>query len=147
MKKIILSLFILGSAALSSVYANDGPDPDQDVLDLFKKEFSSAQNVSWTRQGDYHKATFVIGGRRAIAYFNADGELEGSMRDMFYDQLPLVVMNAVDKRFTDADIIDVREINNSEGTHYKIRLTQKGKKYSVKVDPSGSIGVVEKLVK
>ena len=147
MKKTILSFFVLLTAGLSSVALANGPDPDQDVLELFKKEFSSAQQVSWSRQGDYDKATFVLAGRRAIAYFNAEGELEGSVRDIFFDQLPLAVMTAVDKRFADADIIDVREINNAEGTHYKIRLTAKSKKYSVKVDPSGSIGDVEKLVK
>jgi hypothetical protein len=147
MKKMILSLSVLVAAGLSTVYASDGPDPDQEVLELFKKEFSNAESVSWSRQGDYDKATFVLAGRRAIAYFNADGELEGSIRDIFFDQLPLTVMTAVDKRFADAEIIDVREINNTEGTHYKIRLTAKNKRYSVKVDPSGSIGEVEKLVK
>ncbi|HEV7780777.1 MAG TPA: hypothetical protein VGO58_05905 [Chitinophagaceae bacterium] len=147
MKKIILSLSLLMTAGLSTIYANDDPTPDKEVLNLFKKEFSSAESVSWSRQGDYDKATFVLAGRRAIAYFNANGELEGSVRDIFFDQLPLTVMTAVDKRFADAEIIDVREINNAEGTHYRIRLTAKSKKYSVKVDPSGSIGDIEKLVK
>jgi len=147
MKKIILSLSLLVTAGLSAVYANNDPAPDEEVLATFKKEFSSAQSVSWSRQGDYDKATFVLAGRRAIAYFNADGELEGSIRDIFFDQLPLTVMTAVDKRFADAEIIDVREINNAEGTHYKIRLTAKSKKYSVKVNPSGSISDIEKLVK
>jgi hypothetical protein len=147
MKKMILSLALLVTTGLSVVYANEDPSPNDEVLALFKKEFSNAQNVSWTRQGDYDKATFVLAGRRAIAYFNAEGELEGSIRDIFFDQLPLVVMTAVDKRFADAEIIDVREINNVEGTHYKIRLNSKTKKYSVKVDPAGSIGDVEKLVK
>ena len=147
MKKIILSLSVLATAGLSAVYASNDPDPDQEVLELFKKEFSSAQHVSWSRQGDYDKATFVLAGRRAIAYFNPDGELEGSARDLFYDQLPLVVMSAVDKRFADAEVIEVREINNAEGTHYRIRLTAKNKKYNVKVNSSGSISEVEKLVK
>jgi hypothetical protein len=145
MKKMILSLSLLVTAGLSAVYANEDPGPDQEVLELFKKEFSSAQNVSWSRQGDYDKATFVLAGRRAIAYFNPEGELEGSVRDLFYDQLPLTVMTAVDKRFADAEIIDVREINNAEGTHYKIRLKAKTKKYSVKVNSSGSISEVDKL--
>lgn len=145
MKKMILSLSLLLTAGLSAVFANKDPEPGQEVLDLFKKEFSSAEQVKWSRQGEYDKATFVLGGRRTIAYFNADGELEGSIRDLFYDQLPLTVMTAVDKRFADADIIDVREINNTEGTHYKIRLTAKNKKYSVKVQPTGNILDVEKL--
>jgi hypothetical protein len=147
MKKTILSLFLLVTAGLTSVHASDDPNPEQEVLELFKKEFSSAQNVSWSRQGDYDKATFVLAGRRAIAYFNPEGELEGSIRDLFFDQLPLTVMTAVDKRFADAEIIDVREINNAEGTNYRIRLTAKNKRYSLKVNSYGSISEVEKLVK
>lgn len=146
MKKIFASLSLLLTAGLPAVFAND-PEPDQQVLELFKKEFVAAENVSWSRQENYDKATFVLAGRRAIAYFNAAGELEGCVRDIFFDQLPLSVMTAVDKKFTNAEIIDVREVSNSEGTSYRIRLTSKNKKVSLKVDAVGNIDDVERSAK
>ena len=148
MKKIILSLSLLLSAGLSTVFAAADPNPDQQVLNLFKKEFTAAENVIWSRQGDYDKATFLLAGRRVVAWFNPQTtQLEGSIREVFFDQLPLSVMTAVDRRFPEAEISNIKEINNSEGTSYRILLDSKDKKYSVKVSSSGNISEVEKLTK
>lgn len=147
MKKIIVSFSLLLTAGLSSAFASDDVNPDQKVLANFKNEFATAQNVSWEKQGEYDKASFVLAGRRVIAFFNPAGELEGSMRDIFFDQLPLAVMTAVDKKYVDAIIIDVREISNADGTNYRIRLESKGKRLSIRVGPDGNIDDVEKLIK
>ena len=115
MKKIIVSLSLLLTAGLSTAFATDDPNPGEKVLATFKNEFLTAQNVVWTKENNYDKVSFVLASRRVIAYFNPEGELEGYMRDIFFDQLPLAVMTAVDKKYPDAVIIDVREVNNSNG--------------------------------
>ncbi len=149
MKKIIISFLLLLTTGLSTAFATNvfDPDPNQEVLDEFKKEFGAAQNVSWDKQNDYEKATFLLGGSRIIAWFNSTGQLEGCVRDIFFDQLPLSVMMAFDKRFTAAEILEVREITNAEGTSYRIRLAAKRKKYSIKIGSTGSISEIEKLAK
>ncbi len=147
MKKIIVFFSLLLTTGLSVVFANEKVNPDQRTLDGFKKEFIAAQNVTWDKQGDYDKATFLLTGHRVIAWFNTAGQLEGCIRDIFFDQLPLIVMSAVDKRFAEADILTVREITNSDGTSYSITLETKSKKYSVKVGSSGNIDEVDKLLK
>lgn len=147
MKKIIILFSLLLTAGLSTVFANPDPTPDEQVLNLFKKEFATAQNVAWSRQDDYEKATFLLMGHRVIAYFNQTGQLEGCIRDVFFDQLPLTVMTAVDRRFADAEITNVREVTNNDGTNYRIFLETKNKKYRIKVSSGGSIDEVEKLTK
>ena len=147
MKKIILSLTFVFAAGLGLAFANPEPEPNYKVLEGFKKEFPTAQQVTWTVMGDFEKATFVYGGRRVVAYFTKDGALEGSVRDMFYDQLPLAAMTAVAKRFVDPEVLEVWEVNNNEGTRYRIRLTAKGRDFSLKVDPDGNISDVIKSPK
>jgi len=147
MKKIIVSLSFLLTTGLLNTFAADRIEPSKQVLDEFKKEFIAAQHVSWAKQGEYDKATFLLAGRRVIAYFNAAAQFEGCVRDIFFDQLPLTVMTAVDKRFAEAGIFDVREITNSEGTSYHITLEAKNKKYRIKVGATGNIDEVEKLKK
>ena len=142
---MISVFFLLLSTGLTTVFANETIEPSQLVLNQFKKEFSTAENVKWDKQDDYDKATFVLMGRRVIAYFNSLGQLEGCMRDIFFDQLPLAVMTAIDKRFAAAEVTDVSEISNGEGTSYRIRLYSKNKKYSVKVGANGNINEVEKI--
>lgn len=146
MKKMIASFSLCLTAGLSTVFAAN-PDPNRQVLDVFKKEFATAQYVTWNKEDNLDKATFQLGANWVTAYFSTAGQLEGCVRDIFYDQLPLVVMTAVDKRFTDATIIEVREITNSEGTSYRVTLEKNTKKYKLKIDSFGQINQVDKLAR
>ena len=147
MKKIFLSLSLMLTVGLTTALANDELNVSKQVRQSFKKEFAGAQLVKWDDLGQYLKATFVLGGHRAEAYFNTDGELEGCIRDLFYDQLPLAVMTSLDKRFAEAAILDVREITNTEGTAYRVTLEMQNKRYRVKTDPGGNITEAEKIKK
>jgi hypothetical protein len=82
MKKIfVLSLLMTVVSSISFANINDLPDPG--VEEVFKEEFAGAENVSWSRQENYQKATFILAGHRMIAYFNEDNELAGCIRDIF----------------------------------------------------------------
>jgi hypothetical protein len=140
MKKIIFSFALLVTvAAITPAFANDTLEPDPQVLRSFQKEFSTAHDVRWDKEEGYDKAVFGLAGHRVIAYFSETGQLEGCIRDLFFDQLPLSVMTALDKKFPDAVIFSVREISNSNGTSYQLILESKAKKLDVKVAPDGSI--------
>ena len=145
MKKIILSLSLLLTTGAAVVFAAE-KKTDPRVQELFKKEFAGAESVQWSTVNGYEKASFVFGGHRAEAYFTTEGELAGSVRDLFYDQLPLAVMKAVDKRFEGADILDVRELANTEGTSYKLVIETKYKKYNLTMSSNGDF-IEKKQVK
>jgi hypothetical protein len=143
MKKFIIAVgFCSCFAVIASAAA---PDPGFRVLQEFRKEFPSAESVDWSEESGFSKASFVLAGKRIIAFFSKEGKLEGSMREIFYDQLPLSVMTAIDRKFEKHEVLRVREINNAEGTHYKIRLDAGKKKYQVRVKPDGNISEVTRL--
>ncbi len=144
MKRFFLSLTML-AIVTTSAFASDDYEVSEKVKQSFKKEFAGAQYVQWAEQGDYMKATFVLAGSRAIAYFSQDGELEGSIRNIFFNQLPLAVITSLNKKFEDVIAIDIAEISNVNGTNYRLTLESKEKKYRVKVDPSGNITDVDRV--
>jgi hypothetical protein len=144
MKKVFVFICATMIGGLSLAFAA-GPEPGELVLNGFKKEFSSAENVSWDKQDEYDKATFVLGGRRVVAYFNSEGKMEGCVRDLFFDQLPLAVMTAVDRKYGSSNVLDIREITNEEGTSYRLTVEVKKKMHRVKVTPDGNISLIEKL--
>ena len=146
MKKF-LTLSLALAVAFTAAFANDDLTVNEKVLAAFKKTFASAQSVNWTESEGLYKASFLLGDHRAEAYFNEQGELEGCVRDLFYVQLPLVVMTSIDQRFPDAAVIDVREINNTEGTTYRLTIETKGKKLRIKTDGSGNIYETVRLKK
>ncbi len=148
MKKIFVSLSLLLAIATSTAFANVIIiDPNPGMEEVFKKEFAGAENVSWSQQENYQKATFILAGHRVIAYFNEDNEFAGCIRDILYDQLPLIVTKAIDKKFPGAEMLDVREITNSDGTSYLLRTDWNNKKYKVKITSDGNISEIEKLKK
>lgn len=133
------------AVAATSAYANEENDVNEKVKQSFKKEFAGAQLVQWSEHGDYVRATFILAGSRAVAYFNKGGELEGSIRTIFFNQLPLAVITAVEKKFEEPITIDVSEITNGNGTNYRLTLESKEKKYRVKVDASGNITDIDRV--
>ena len=139
MKRIILSLSLMLAVGLTTVLANYNTPVSDLVKESFKKEFPGVESVKWSDQGDYQKATFVFTGHRSVAYFNENGELEGSARDLFFDQLPLAVMRSFDKRFDGAYFMDVLEVTNIEGTSYRLTVEKQDKRYRVKADAGGNI--------
>jgi hypothetical protein len=147
MKKIFVSLSFLLTAAVSTAFAKIVTGPDPGLEEVFKQEFAGAENVSWSQQENYQKATFVLAGHRVIAYFNEENELAGYIRDIKYDQLPLIVTKAVDKKFPAADVQEVREISNDDGTSYLVRVELNNKKYKVRITAEGNITAIEKLKK
>ena len=146
MKKLILSLTLSLTIGVTTLFANEITVSDR-VKQSFEKEFSKAQLVTWNNAGEFLKASFVWAGHRAEAYFNQEGQLQGCARDIFYDQLPMAVMTSLDKKFAGADVIDVNEITNSEGTNYRLTLEVSGKKYRVKCDTAGNVVETERLKK
>lgn len=144
MKRIILSMSLLLTIAVMTASASADPIVNEKVQQSFEKEFSSVKFVEWNDAGDYLKATFILWGLRTEAYFTPDGKLQGCARTLFYNQLPLSVMNSFDKEFTDADVLEVIEISNASGTFYKLTFDQKKKRYEIKADTGGNITEIKK---
>ena len=147
MKKICLSLSFMLAIAFTSIAANDPAEISKEVQAAFKKEFPGSEVLNWNTVGEFSRATFLLGGNRIDAYFSEDGHLQGSVRTLFFSQLPLATMTAVDKRYPAADVIEVYEITNDEGTAYRITLESQEKRLRVKVDANGNITQSEKMKK
>jgi hypothetical protein len=73
--------------------------------------------------------------------------LLGTIRDIFYNQLPVVVMRSLDKEFPGADIIDLREAAGQKGTRYNLTIEKGGKKFKVSVAADGDIVELKRLKK
>lgn len=144
MKKIFLSLSLMTAVLAGNAAVVNETEPSPGLQETFRQEFPGARHISWSYQDGYQKATFILGGHRSIAFFDASNELAGCIRDMFYDQLPLAVMKASDKKFPEADFTEVREITNADGTSYLLTAEQNGRKYKLKISSNGNILDVEK---
>lgn len=146
MKKTVIAFSLIVTMAATSAYASITPDPSGEAAKAnFKKEFPGAELISWVNTGEMHKAVFIYDGYRSEAYFNQDGELQGSARNIFYNQLPLAVTRSVDKRFIKPDVLEVCEVTMGSGTSYILRLEDGGRQYKLQVDAGGNLIRKEKM--
>jgi len=147
MKKTILVLSLMLTVSAGTLFAGV-PDPVTEVVKAaFKKEFPQAKIIGWSTTGDYIRATFILAGFRSEAYFNDQGVLFGSIRNIFYTQLPLAVTQAIEKRYADTDVVQVSEITNGNGTRYLLDLRSEKCDYQVQFDAGGNTLAVEKQKK
>ena len=139
MKRFIVSLSLMLTVGLTTIFASDETNVSEKVKASFKKEFPGAESVKWNNLGDYQMATFVLEGHGVEAFFNNEGKLEGAARYIQLSQLPMAVTRSLNKRFPGAEYMVVLEVSNTEGTSYRITVEVSNKRYRVKTDAAGII--------
>jgi hypothetical protein len=130
MKKMILSLALI-ICSMVTVIAGKTPgtpvstmkeEVNAKVLGAFKKEFTSAREITWTIAGNYYQASFVYNDQHIAAYYSIEGELMALTRYISPADLPLALQSNLKKNYADYWISDLFEVANEEGTTYYITL-------------------------
>lgn len=146
MKKIFILLPLMLAATIMGFAADPVPGSEPAAVQSFSRQFAGAENVSWSKEEDgLQRVTFVWAGHRAQAYFSAAGEFLGAMRGLFYQQLPLSVIRAVDKRYNSPVVLEAREVSNQEGTTYTLLLEYRSKRLRVKLNGDGGFESAERI--
>jgi hypothetical protein len=139
MKNLIVSLATVLVTGVTPALAN-GSDRDPRFEKAFTQNFTGAENIKWAQLEDGYKSVFfTLNGVGVEAFYNRDAELVGTARNLFYNQLPLLVIQSVNNKFKDAVVLEAKEITNGDGTQYKITLEEGDKTYLVKVGSGGNI--------
>ncbi len=141
MKKFILSLSLLFTMAAVAVASDINPR----IKASFAKEFAGAEQVKWAQVGEHSKASFVVSGFRAEAWFSNDGELVVVARSIFYNQLPMSAMRSLEKAYPNVTMIEIMEITTQSGTRYNISFEQKEKRYKATLHIDGSFTDVRRV--
>jgi hypothetical protein len=138
MKTIIVTMsFIM--QGLTAAFADGTPKVNNTIQQSLNREFTGCQSVTWIKVKDYQQATFVFHESLVVAYFNEDGDLLGSARNITVEKLPLSVLQAFDKRLAGFEISEILEIANTEGTSYMLTLDKGNKSYHAKANTAGEI--------
>ena len=146
MKKILLTA-ALAVAVITSSFASDiNAKVDKRIQTAFQKEFASAFNPTWESIGEgLMHVTFTQNGEVMDAYYNDDAQLVSFARYVESDQLPFLVNKALNEKFKDAKITDIRELVSQNETSYLVTARKQDKVVVARVYPSGSIQIVKKV--
>lgn len=147
MKKIMITAVIFLTVGMTAAFANGGDNIPSKVLASFQREFAQAQNVKWDVVQDYVRAAFNLSDFRVEAYFNNEGELMGTARNILFNQLPLSVIKQLNQRFGSVPVYEIIEYNTGSDTFYNMKVELTTKIFQLKANPSGEVFVEKKIRK
>jgi hypothetical protein len=155
MKKLIVTL-VIAVSSFSAAFAGNtfgnpadikGEEVSAKVLGAFKKEFSSAKEITWTVASSYYQASFVYNDQHVSAYYNMDGELMGLTRFISPADLPLALQSDLRKNHSEYWISDLFEVANDDGTAYYITLEDADARIVLKATDGKSWDTYKKVKK
>src|SRR5258706_5043443 len=126
MKRLILAMTMMLTIGLTSVYANNNTEINEQVTASFSKEFSNAQNVVWQQQKQYAVASFTLNGQVMFARYTEEGKLLAVWRNVLSDHLPIFLLINLKKNYSNYWISDLIEMTCEDLTAWYIKLENAG---------------------
>ena len=127
------------AVAISSFTAFASDDNvSSNVLSSFNKEFAGAKDVQWTTTSNYYKASFVFNDQFVSAFYQLDGELIATSRNISSLELPMSLQTNLKKNYNSYWISDLFEISTNDGTSYYITLDKADSKVVLKSSGNGN---------
>ncbi len=93
---------------------------------------------------DLYKAAFTLDGQAISAFYNAEGNLVASARDISLLQLPLSLQTELRKKYQDYTVTNPFEVNNEEGTTYYATIETSSAKLELKSTSHGEWNTYKK---
>src|ERR1700743_417653 len=118
MNKMILTIATAVMMGFNAFASDNDNVVSQQTQQAFKKDFASANNISWEQNQNYVKATFSLNGQVLFAYYSNNGELQAVVRNIVSGQLPITLLSDLRKDYTDYWITDLFEISSGDETTY-----------------------------
>lgn len=143
MKKIFVALLAFLTIGAVS-FANEEHNVDPSILSAFQKEFSFAKDVKWEMKGEFAQVKFSLNDHGFVAWYNSNAELVSTARNLLYMQLPLSVIRALEKNYSDASFSGIIEVTRNNETFYQVQAEKKNKKFLLKASPDGNIMVIKR---
>jgi hypothetical protein len=158
-KNVIFLLMAFVTLNLSARTPAGGPDPGPAVFAnaptgvevspvveaKFKKQYGPIVNVSWKIIDEISIATFTELGIQTDVFYYNDGETFGFGRPVDKDELPGVVSESLNKRFSGGTIQAAYEFKTPESpTRYYVRVNAHGYSVTASATEFGDITVYQK---
>ena len=132
MKKFMLIWALLLTVGVGSSFAHKLENVNEQVINSFKKDFASAQDVVWEKNKDIAKATFKMNDQVMFAYYTEDGNMLAVIRNIVSGQLPISLLSDLKKNYTGYWISDLFEMSSNDSTAYYVTVEDGAQKIVLK---------------
>jgi hypothetical protein len=145
MKKLIFGMAIL--LASMATFAATPPDVSQKVLKAFQETFKDPKDVNWHEYENFYEVDFKEGDIKTVVRYDTDGNIIGTIRYYFENQLPPHIISKLKKKYPERSIYGVTEIYSETDLIYYVTMEDDKNWYTVKSSPLGTLEQTEKYKK
>jgi hypothetical protein len=117
MRLIILTAFVFCIS-----FAATAANPTEKVLDAFRKTFPLAKDVVWSQTTTSFQASFNEKQITLRVNFDKKGNIINTLRYYHGENLPIMILARIHKKFADKNIFGVVEESTDDGVLYHITL-------------------------
>jgi hypothetical protein len=116
MKKLFVIITILVTICAASSYAQS--KTPSSVLNSFQSSFTNSENAIWSIVKGLYRVDFIQDDQKVSAFFNADGNLIATSRNVTLLQIPMSLKSDLKKNFYDYEVSSIFEVDNEDGIIY-----------------------------
>jgi len=143
MKKIIYLAVLMTGLVVTAAAT---PDVSEKIIKAFNETFSTAQNVTWQEFDNKNcQANFKLDEVIVKALYDKEGELLETIRYYSEKTLPQNITAKLKKKYSGKEIFGITEIAGENDISYYITLKDDKNWYTVKSDPYGNLGQINKF--
>jgi len=145
MKKVsIIAIMVI--TIVSSVFAGDNNALDFKGADAFKKLYPHATKVAYEVKKNYTQVNFSWNNINLQAFFDKEGNLIGTSRNIAVNDLPLSYVRNINNDYDGYTITEAIEFDHAQnGLSYYVSVTNGERSYVLNVASDGSISVFKKM--
>ncbi len=146
MKSLFIAFTVLASVFTKTSFANE-EKVSPIVLQSFQNTFN-AEKVEWkTINKNLYKAEFELNGFTVTAFYDAEGVLVATTRNVTLLQVPVTLQSALKKNYPHLWITELFELSNDDGTEYYLTLENADTKVILKSSGSARWSIYRKVHK
>ncbi|ANE51180.1 hypothetical protein [Flavisolibacter tropicus] len=132
MKLLIAFLTVAASLFTNVSSATDKIEIAPAAIQSFKSTFVDASEVCWSVSNNLYKADFALNGQYASVFYEADGNLVATSRNISSLQLPITLQASLRKDYSGYWISDLIEMTTEDGLAYYVTLQNSDNKLILK---------------
>jgi hypothetical protein len=146
MKQLFITVLLATASIFNTAKATDNIALPE-VLANFQSTYSHATEVSWSTMGELYKVNFILDGKAASAFYNADGSWVAVTQNLSSLELPKELKASLKKELKDGYISDLFMMSSSEGLTYYVTVENADTKLVMKSSNGKKWSVFQKTAK
>jgi hypothetical protein len=143
MKKLFFAALLTVTVATSG-FSKDVNKVNTRTQHNFNFEFKGAEKVNWTVKSNFAKADFTLDGQKMEAFYNLNGEMIGTSKNIALDQLPTNAKRLLAKRYNGYNITEAIRFEGTDESAYYISGENDKEKIILKVAEDSQVSVYQK---